>query len=71
MTTLTDHSRAIEALRSSSVITPALDLAADLLEMHDSTSISLDNWESAKTFVETYVRDILWDDQWSIEPNHA
>lgn len=29
-----------------------LELAADLLEMHDDCAISLDGWQSARTFVE-------------------
>ena len=33
----------------------AYELAADLLELHDDTGISLDNWESARMFVETRI----------------
>jgi hypothetical protein len=56
----TDHSAAIAALRARCPSdTAALDdeqvatlLAADLLEAHDDTGISLDNWISAREFVE-------------------
>jgi hypothetical protein len=30
-------------------------LAADLLELHDASAISLDNWEAARTFVERLI----------------
>ena len=30
----------------------AFETAADLLELHDSTGISLDNWESARGLIE-------------------
>lgn len=46
----------------------SMDLAADLLEMHDRTSISLDNWETARRFVRAQLlgliddRDLTMDD---------
>jgi len=56
----TDHSADIAHLRdrSSELAAPwaesanRLDLAADLLEMHDATGISLDAWPTARRFVE-------------------
>jgi len=47
---MTDHSQIITALRSKPGV--YADLASDLLEIHDATGISLDNWVSAKRFVE-------------------
>lgn len=41
-----------EAIERVGSIRNLLDLAADLLEMHDATGISLDNWPAARTFVE-------------------
>lgn len=58
---MTDHSREIERLRIASPpdTSPWLSdqdvarlLAADLLELHDETGISLDAWISAREFVE-------------------
>lgn len=39
-------------------------LAADLLELHDRTGISLDDWETARTFVENLTGS-------SVAPNGA
>lgn len=55
----TDHSTDITNLRaraetaSGSLNRLALAAAADLLELHDCTGISLDNWPSARALVET------------------
>ena len=38
-------------------------LAADLMELHEGTGISLDNWVSAREFVEAYFGPI--------QENHA
>ncbi len=54
----TDHNEHIKALhrRAGNVVSQhratALDLAADLLEMHDATGISLDSWPTACQFIE-------------------
>lgn len=55
----TDHSRDIKNLRlrskyETNTITErlTLEVAADLLEIHDTTGISLDNWPSARGLVE-------------------
>lgn len=47
------HARYIDALRTSKgfVEDNMQLLAADLLEMHDRTSLSLDEWEVARRFV--------------------
>lgn len=50
MATTTNHSGQIEALRDRGTLED--DLAADLLELHDATGISLDNFNSARQFVE-------------------
>lgn len=56
----TDHRKQIEALRTWSNLTTfrsqqlSLLVAADLLEMHDRASLSLDNWRSARRLVELY-----------------
>lgn len=56
---LTDHSADIlRLLKGIDIATPLTDdrladyLAADLLEAHDATGISLDAWDSARQFVE-------------------
>jgi hypothetical protein len=57
---VTDHSHAVELLRSRcpSDTSPLTDddvwslLAADLLELHDQQAISLDAWIAAREFVE-------------------
>ena len=53
----TDHSDYIEAFRVMAEASDGLDaielrLAADLLEAHDQTGISLDDWPNARRFVE-------------------
>ena len=45
----TDHSEIIETFRSLGTFNA--DMAADLLEMHDRQSLSLDNWDVAIAFV--------------------
>ena len=59
MSTTTDHSVAINRLRTAATdgtTSPfsglVYQVAADLLEIHDQTGISLDNWRSARTLVE-------------------
>lgn len=61
----TDHSEEISQLRGAvtaldqigglrtTITYQAMDLAADLLEMHDQTGISLDSWPAARALVET------------------
>lgn len=59
----TDHSADIARLRSIAVGNGALrpsdridmGLAADLLELHDMTGISLDAWRLARSFVERHI----------------
>jgi hypothetical protein len=55
----TDHSSLIDLLRETVDYSPANALAADLLELHDRTSLSLDEWESAKEFIRERVRVCL------------
>lgn len=50
MANKTDHSTQIEKLRIRGTLENRL--AADLLELHDRTSLSLDKWETARKFVE-------------------
>lgn len=57
----TPHGKDIHRLRVMAEKMPskierlAMELAADLLEAHDATGISLDNWPSARGFVENYI----------------
>lgn len=55
----TDHSEEIEDLRKRAGNKDhganTLLLAADLLEMHDATGISLDRWATARKFVEDHI----------------
>ena len=51
---MTDHSEAIKKLRvpKRTEIDHLMDaVLADLLELHDRTSLSLDNWDSAKRLI--------------------
>lgn len=60
----TDHSEQVAELRRRAGVSDTaphltdrevdLLLAADLLEAHDDTGISLDAWVSARTFVERH-----------------
>lgn len=61
---MTDHADDVARLRAqcppdtTPVLTDeqiALLLAADLLEAHDDTGISLDNWIAAREFVERHI----------------
>lgn len=61
---MTDHSDDVARLRAACPpdTTPMLTdmevaalLAADLLEAHDDTGISLDNWIAAREFVERHI----------------
>ena len=55
----TDHSADIEDLRARAEgdgqIRDIIRTAADLLEMHDRQSFSLDNWTSARRMVENMI----------------
>ena len=58
----TDHSTAIallrtraEQLKSDRDTQLAMEVAADLLELHDDTGISLDAWASAREMVERFI----------------
>lgn len=66
---MTDHSIEIEQLRS--IGGTENELAADLLEMHDRTSLSLDNWHSARTFVTERIRTAMGVSYLTIEENHV
>lgn len=68
MMTRTDHAGDIEKLREVAAIKVSpmsskamllqqktYAVAADLLEMHDATGVSLDNWESAKDLIELLI----------------
>lgn len=60
MATTTNHAGHIYALRErmrDAENPNALEdgLAADLLELHDRTGISLDNWDTARMFVERQI----------------
>ena len=60
--TRTDHSEDIARLRESDAV--EIQVAADLLELHDWTSLSLDDWHTARTWVESLMGHPL-------EENHA
>jgi hypothetical protein len=47
------------------------ELAADLLEMHDRKSLSLDKWISATDFVQQQVRAASGLNEWVVAPNGA
>ncbi len=66
---MTDHSRYIAALREHNSIQSSL--AADLLEMHDATGISLDDWENAKEFIAMTLAYIEADGDYRLQPNGA
>jgi hypothetical protein len=58
----TDHSVEIAVLRQLAYevrfnhnLLIQLNLAADLLESHDQSGISLDNWSWARQYVESYI----------------
>ena len=74
----TDHSGTIHTMReqSATLTGPAhrtrvltLALAADLLEMHDATGISLDQWDNGRDFVQA-VADV-YAIPYTFTPNHA
>lgn len=48
----TSHADEIAGLRDHAL---QLALAADLLEAHDETGISLDAWQAARAFVERHI----------------
>jgi hypothetical protein len=67
---MTDHKYEIDVLRSRGGLHSTL--AADLLELHDKTGISLDEWNSARTFVECEVRMAVRSkagDMFKVHPN--
>lgn len=57
----TDHSDDISALRRKAVDERdevralVLGTAADILELHDETALSLDKWENARSLVESLI----------------
>lgn len=59
----TNHRNEIVALRAvantpvvrSDLERQTLEVAADLLEMHDATGISLDDWPAARSLVENLI----------------
>lgn len=53
----TDHSADIERLRTQQE--PAAAVLADLLEIHDQTGLSLDNWSSAQDLAKQYDVEIV------------
>jgi len=63
----TDHSEEIAMLRqlagevtSNTNLVVDVNLAADLLEAHDQTGISLDDWPYARRYVERFIgRSVL------------
>ena len=48
-----------------------ISLAAELLELHDATGISLDNWPTARRVVERAVSDLTYDGCWTLTENHV
>jgi hypothetical protein len=66
----TDHSHAVTVLRTIPDVNVAV-LAADLLEMHDSQSLSLDEWPAANKFVCVQVLYATGDAGFAIQPNGA
>jgi len=68
MTTRTDHSLAITALRNEGSIESRA--AADLLELHDTTGLNLYQAPTLREFVQEYATMAVGDDV-EIEPNNA
>lgn len=66
---MTDHKYEIDILRSKNTNVDAV--AADLLELHDKTGISLDDWMNAKAFVTSRVRMATANRDFKIAENHA
>lgn len=69
MATQTDHSEDIKNLRENDDAfddhcVDMFNMCADLLEMHDKQSLSLDNWSSARKFIEFVINH-------PIQENHA
>lgn len=65
----TDHSKYIAALREHNSIQSSL--AADLLEIHDATGISLDNWDNAQEFIRAALAYIEADGGYELQENGA
>jgi hypothetical protein len=62
----TDHSTTIASIREQAETLPegtverlAALTAADLLELHDDTGISLDSWVSARELVEHFAGHVI------------
>lgn len=59
------HTQDIVTLRNKAKNDPenkiALECAADLLETHDATGISLDNWDAPRKFVEQYLGKSIYE----------
>lgn len=66
---MTDHSKYIAALRDHNSTTSSL--AADLLEMHDRTSLSLDDWTDAQQFICDVLSYIEADGGYELQKNGA
>jgi len=64
----TDHSTAIAALRENDIV--EYTAAADLLEMHDSTSLNLHQAPGLLAFVQEYAAMATGETVW-VEDNHA
>ena len=65
----TDHSQYIDALREHNSIQSCL--AADLLELHDRTGISLDAWDNAREFIRATLAYIEADGGYELQLNGA
>lgn len=65
----TDHTAQIAALREHNSIQTSL--AADLLEIHDATGISLDDWENAREFIRAALDYIEFDGDSTLQENGA
>jgi len=66
---MSDHSQYIAALREHNSIQSCM--AADLLELHDRTSLSLDDWGNATEFVSATLAYIEADGGYELQPNGA
>lgn len=65
----TDHSEYIKVLRDHNSISSSV--AADLLELHDATGISLDNWDNARQFIRSELAYIEADGGYALQENGA
>lgn len=81
MSSRTNHSNEIAMMRRAANTLPdaflanSILVASDLLELHDATGLSLDNWNVARVFVEDqmkFAKDLLNESQnarTTVEPN--